>query len=131
MWSDYLSENRFLVSLYDEMPTLKNVQITQFRNSCSGNRVELVFDMPIYAQNPPKKWEEYKCNAVIVEIDFAALKTLDFKLNCTNYIGDIDIFLDENELVNLRIKGDIDVSLSAEYAFIQKVEGYCLSETEQ
>lgn len=126
MWSDYLKKNMFLLSLYDEMPILKNVRITQFRVSCDGNRVELVFDMPKYATNPPKKWQEHICNAVIVQIDFGAIKSLDFNLKCTRYIGDIDIFLDENELINLRICGDIEVNLSAELAFVQKVEGYCL-----
>ena len=49
------------------MPILNNVRITQFRVSCDGNRVELVFDMPMYASNPPKKWEEHKCNTVLIK----------------------------------------------------------------
>ena len=127
MWSDCLNKNMFLVSLYDEMPLLKNVRITQFRVSCDGNRVELVFDMPVYAYNPPKKWQEHNCNVVIVQIDFGVIKKLDFNLESTRFIGDIDIYFDENELINLKIRGDIEVNLLAEIAFVQKVEGYCLS----
>ena len=127
MWSDYLQKNRFLISLYDNMPILNNVRITQFRVSCDGNRVELVFDMPIYANNQPRKWEEHKCDTVIVQIDFESIENLDFKLKCTNYIGDIDIYVDKNKKLNLNIRGDIEVNLLAELGFIQKVEGYCLS----
>ena len=82
--------------------------------------------MPSYATNQPKKWQEHKCNTVIVRIDFEVIKLLDFNLKSTRFIGDIDIFVDENELINLKITGDIEVNLLAEFAFIQKVEGYCL-----
>lgn len=127
MWLDFLDKNRFLLSLYNEIPDLKKVEILQFRIDCDRNNVELVFVMPRYGDNPPEKWKEKNCNLVLVEIDFVAIKNLKLKLNCSNYIGDIDIFVDEKGLVNLSIKGDIDVSLLAELGFIQKVEGYCLN----
>ncbi|MDE5778059.1 MAG: immunity 50 family protein [Lachnospiraceae bacterium] len=127
MWLDFLDKNRFLLSLYNEIPDLKKVEILQFRIDCDRNNVELVFVMPRYGDNPPEKWKEKNCNLVLVEIDFVAIKNLKFKLNCSNYIGDIDIFVDEKGLVNLSIKGDINVSLLAELGFIQKVEGYCLN----
>lgn len=127
MWLDFLDKNRFLLSLYNEIPDLKKVEILQFRIDCDRNNVELVFVMPRYGDNPPEKWKEKNCNLVLVEIDFVAIKNINFKLNCSNYIGDIYIFVDEKGLVNLSIKGDINVSLLAELGFIQKVEGYCLN----
>lgn len=126
MWSDYLSNNGFLISLYTQMPILKNVRIMQFRISCDKNNVELVFDMPVYADNPPEEWKKYKCNAVLVGIDFVSINTLDFKFKSENCIGNIDIFLDENELIHLKITGDINVNLLSERALIQKVEAYCI-----
>jgi Immunity protein 50 len=62
MWYEFIDKNRFLLNLYNSVPSLLNVDIQQLNISDIGDRVTLKFNMPYYADNPPKKWIDANYN---------------------------------------------------------------------
>ncbi|MBQ3422939.1 MAG: hypothetical protein IJH34_15080 [Romboutsia sp.] len=124
MWYDYLDNNKFLITLYESVPQLSNVQITKFAISDSGNRVTIAFKMPIYPNLPPKKWKGRNYNSAIVEIDFFAISKLNINANTNYYIGDIEINKIDNKLLAVKISGKIKSEFQAEAGLIQNIEGY-------
>ena len=71
MWHESLDKNVFISNLYNEIPELKNVRIAQIKIVDEGDRVTLVFDMPYFADKPPKKWIDAGYNTTIVYLDFS------------------------------------------------------------
>lgn len=126
MWYDCLDNNKFLLTLYESVPILVDVQITKLAISDSGNRITIAFKMPFYPDSPPKKWKERNYNSVIVEFDFFSISTLNINTNTNYYIGNIEIKRTESELIDITISGNIDVQFQAEAGLIQSVEGYIL-----
>ena len=54
MWYNYLDNNKFLLTLYESVPMLLDVQITKLNISDSGNRITIALKMPCYPDYPPK-----------------------------------------------------------------------------
>ncbi|MCX7920802.1 MAG: immunity 50 family protein [Clostridia bacterium] len=126
MWYNCLDNNKFLLTLYELVPELVDVQITKLAISDSGNRITIAFKMPIYPDFPPKKWKERDYNAVIMELDFFAISGLKISANTNYYTGKIQIKRAENQLVDIVISGNINAQFHAEAGLIQSVEGYIL-----
>lgn len=129
MWCDFLSRNYFLKSLYNEMPELKNVRIEEISIHEEGQMVTITFDMPYYADNPPKKWKELEDNVVLVSLDFFQLQEISITANSSYYRGDIDIYKDESELIVVKINGTVNALLKAECGLIQTVTTYLKEES--
>ncbi|MCB2355757.1 Imm50 family immunity protein [Clostridium estertheticum] len=125
MWYEYIDKNRFLLNLYNSIPSLIDVDIHQLNISDTGDRVTLKFNMPYYADNPPKKWVDSKYNTTVVELDFFCAKEISFKSTNGNYHGDIQICKDSDGLIHLDILGNMEVHLIAEACLMQAIDGYC------
>jgi len=124
MWCDFLERNNFLVSLYNELPELKDVRISEINIHDEGRIASISFDMPYYAERPPKKWQNLGDNTVSVRVDFSAVQEILLTSSSFDYKGDIEIFKDESELIIIRIIGTVNALLKAESGFIQSVTGY-------
>jgi hypothetical protein len=94
MWYEFIDKNRFLLNLYNSVPSLLNVDIQQLNISDTGDRVTLKFNMPYYADNPPKKWIDANYNATVVQLDFFCAKEINFKSSNGKYHGNIEICKD-------------------------------------
>ncbi|WP_353847555.1 Imm50 family immunity protein [Clostridium sp. CMCC3677] len=125
-WYDCLDNNKFLITLYNSVPMLGEVQITKLAISDSGNRITIAFKMPFYPESPPKKWKERNYNSAMLELDFFAISMLNINANTNYYIGNIEIKRTENQLIDITISGNINVQFQAESGLIQSVEGYIL-----
>lgn len=77
MWYESLERNNFLVSLYEKVPELKEVRISEINIHDEGRIVAVKFDMPYYAERPPKSgW-----NKVIILLLLELIFRLYTKLN--------------------------------------------------
>lgn len=123
MWYDNLDKNFFLKSLYDEIPDLKSVRIEKIELDRGGEDVSLVFDLPIYPTNIPKKWESRLNDTVSVEVDFNIINSFKLEINSGYMYGDIEIKL-EDDMIQVIISGNVNCSFKAEYAFIQRITSY-------
>ena len=123
MWYDNLDKNFFLKSLYDEIPDLKSVRIETIELDRGGEDVSLVFDLPTYPTNIPKKWESRLNDTVSVEVDFNIINSFKLEINSGYMYGDIEIKL-EDDMIQVIISGNVNCSFKAEYAFIQKITSY-------
>lgn len=85
--------------------------------------MSLVFDLPIYPTNIPKKWESRLNDTVSVEVDFNIINSFKLEINSGYMYGDIEIKL-EDDMIQVIISGNVNCSFKAEYAFIQKITSY-------
>ncbi|MFB5760804.1 Imm50 family immunity protein [Paenibacillus medicaginis] len=125
MWYEVLERNNFLVSLYERVPELKDVRIAEVNIHDEGRVVAVKFDMPYYAERPPKKWAELGDNAVAVRIDLSAIQEITLNSGSFDYNANIEIFKDEDDLIVVKITGTVNALIKAESGFIQSVTGYC------
>lgn len=123
MWYENLDKNFFLKSLYNQIPDLKSVRIEKIELDRGGEDVSLVFDLPIYPTNIPKKWESRLNDTVSVEVDFNIINSFKLEINSGYMYGDIEIEL-EDDMIQVIISGNVNCSYKAEYAFIQKITSY-------
>lgn len=124
MWCEVLERNNFLISLYNDLPELKNVRISEINIHDEGRIVAILFDMPNYAEKPPKKWRDLEDNTVCVRMDFSAVQEISLTCSSFDFKGDIEIFKDESELIVVRITGTVNALIKAESGFIQTVTSY-------
>ncbi|WP_255299180.1 Imm50 family immunity protein [Bacillus pseudomycoides] len=69
MWYSNLEGNRFISNLYNEAPSLLDVRIVAVKIEDEGKKISINFNMPKFADNPPKKWKDLNYNTVfIIEI---------------------------------------------------------------
>lgn len=123
MWYENLDKNFFLKSLYNQIPDLKSVRIEKIELDRGGEDVSLVFDLPIYPTNIPKKWESRLNDTVSVEVDFNIINSFKLEINSGYMYGDIEIEL-EDDMIQVIISGNVNCSYKAEYAFVQKITSY-------
>ena len=130
MWNKNLDRNNFLTTLYNNVPPLKNIRIAEINIFDEGQVVAISFDMPSFADYPPKKWLEKGYNSVAVRLDFSFIKKLDIKAGTNDYRADVEIYNDNiDNLIVVKITGTINALIKAELGFFQSVTGYCNSET--
>ena len=123
MWYEALENNFFLLNLYDDVPKLIDVRISELNIKDEGNRISLVFDMPNYVDNPPKKWTKLEYNTTIVQVDFFGIKKLNILSFVNSYRGNI-IIKKENNLIITQINGSTEININAEAGIIQSITGY-------
>lgn len=124
MWVNNLSRNTFMLNLYKEVPPLKDVRIQAIKIEDEGSIVSLNFDMPIFADSPPKKWLQLGDNTVFVELDFFCISGLTIKSYDKPYRGDICIKQDKKGMLEVGISGSLDANFKAESGMVQSVRGY-------
>ncbi len=115
--------------LYNEIPELINVRILNIKIDDEGDKISIAFVMPKYADNPPKKWELLNDNSILVELNFYDIKKLSFTSSNKKMLGDINIELTGQNLLQLTISGALDVKLEAGVGQIQSATGYIDSNT--
>ncbi|MDM5186430.1 Imm50 family immunity protein [Bacillus sp. DX4.1] len=124
MWYSDLEGNRFISNLYNEAPSLLDVRIVAVKIEDEGKKISINFNMPKFADNPPKKWKDLNYNTVFVQLDFFDIQELTLKSSNDKYRGDINIELDKNGKFNINISGSVCMNLKADYGIIQSVSGY-------
>jgi len=125
MWYDILSDNVFIKKLYNKVPELTDVRIFEMNIQNEGNKISITFDLPYYADYPPQKWINLKHNTVIVRVDFFLIHELNMQASSYDFFrGNIEMFLDENKLVNVKISGSLKANFIANSGLIQYVKAY-------
>ncbi|SMD18033.1 Imm50 family immunity protein [Sporomusa malonica] len=125
MWHESLEKSTFITNLYTEVPQLVDVRISQIKIHDEGDRVSLIFDMPYFADKPPKKWVALGHNTVIVHLDFFGIKEIMITSNNNKYRGSIDLINDIDGTVLIKVTGTIEARIKAGVGMIQSIEGYC------
>ncbi|MGG3890090.1 Imm50 family immunity protein [Metabacillus fastidiosus] len=124
MWYEYFTDNKFMSMLYTNVPTLKNLRIEKIEISREGDRLTVGFDLPFFADKPPKKWVERKYTTTFVELDFFGIQEVSIKARSNTYRGDIDICKDEQtNFLIVNITGTVEAKIIAGSGLIQ-VSGY-------
>ena len=86
-----------------------------------GEEVSIIFELPIYPNNPPAKWND--CNTVSVEISFSVISGFELALKEGYMHGNIDISSQDGNL-KINILGNLKCSFVAETAVIQRFSAY-------
>lgn len=121
MWYDKLIQNNSLKQLYKDVPALTNVEINKISLKRDGEEVSIIFELPVYPDNPPVKWNG--CNTVSVEILFSIISEFELELKESYMHGDIDIFSQDGNL-RINISGNLKCSFISETAVIQRFSAY-------
>ncbi|HDR8172607.1 TPA: hypothetical protein QC096_003841 [Bacillus thuringiensis] len=124
MWYSNLEGSRFISNLYNEAPSLSDVRIVAVKIEDEGKKISVNFNIPKFADNPPKKWKDLNYNTVFVQLDFFDIQELTLKSSNNKYRGDINIELDKDGKFNINILGSVCMNLKADYGIIQSVSGY-------
>jgi len=123
MWHKHLGNNYFISQLYDEVPELINTRILNIEIEDEGERLTVLFMMPKYADNPPKKWRLSPYNRVIVKLGFYDIEELSLTYNSKEFLsGDIKIE-SKNNRVDVNISGTLNLWFKAHGGVIQSVKG--------
>src|SRR5690625_657182 len=130
MWHKHLDNNYFISKLYDEVPEIINTEIINIQINHEGDKLTILFMMPKYADNPPKKWR-LSNNTIIVELDFSEIEELSLTYNSKEFLsGDIKIESNDNGLLDVSISGTVDLNFRADIVVIQSVEGIIVGNLE-
>ena len=121
MWYDKLIQNNSLKQLYKDVPALTDVEINQISLKSNGEEVSIIFELPIYPDNPPAKWNG--CNTVSVEISFFVISRFELELKEDYMHGNIEISSKDGNL-KINISGNLKCSFVAETAVIQRFSAY-------
>ena len=124
MWYEALNDNFFIKKLYKQVPELIDVNIYNIRTHDEGNRISIVFDLPYYADYPPKKWIDAQYKKIIVQVDFCAIQNLYIEFAKCFFLGNIEMAKDSNELITIDITGSVKANIIAEAGRIQFVKAY-------
>ncbi|WP_041964384.1 Imm50 family immunity protein [Mesobacillus selenatarsenatis] len=125
MWYEHFTDNKFISMIYTKVPTLKNLRIEKIEISREGDRLTVGFDLPFFADKPPKKWIEGRYTTTFVELDFFDIQEVSIKASSNTYRGDIDICKDEQtDLLIVNITGTVEAKIIAGSGIIQTVNGY-------
>jgi len=124
MWFEILDGNRFIINLYVKVPELKNVRIEGIKIHNEGRKVTIEFDMPFYAEIPPKRWMNLGFNSILVEVNFFDIHEINLQSIESKYRADIKIYKDEIDLINMKISGSLNAFIKADTGIIQSVRGY-------
>ena len=98
MWYDGIDRNTFIKQIYTKVPELLNVRIDAISLKRDGTEVSVVFDMPVYPDNPPEKWNGN--NTVSIEISFFVISEFKLEMKDRYMYGNIDIFSHESKIKN-------------------------------
>lgn len=124
MWYEIIENNFFIKKLYKKVPELKNVNISEINITNEGNKISIICDLPYYADYPPQKWIDSKHNTVIVEIDFFLIHEINIQARKFDFFkGNIDMLVDKNNLINVKISGSPTANFVANSGLIQSVTG--------
>ncbi len=124
IWYDCLEEEYFLGSIYDVMPELTDVRINKLELDSQMRDVNIIFEMPRYCDKEPLKWQEGKFNTIVVNLHCCVIRGLMVSLDETKHTNCIDIKrVNENQL-QVKSKGNINMEFDAEVVMIAKVSGY-------
>ena len=121
MWYDKIDRINFIKQIYTEIPDLINVKIHHIALKREGEEVSIIFDMPLYPDNPPTKWNGN--NTVSVELSCFVISEFKLEMKDKYKNGNINIYNHEDK-IQIIIDGTISCSLVAEVVFIQKVTAY-------
>ena len=121
MWYDKLIQNNSLKQLYIDVPALTDVEINQISLKRDGAEVSIIFELPVYPDNPPAKWND--CNTVSVEISFFVISGFELELKEGYMHGGIDISSQDGNL-KINISGNLKCSFIADTAVIQRFSAY-------
>ncbi|WP_141770381.1 hypothetical protein [Bacillus sp. MUM 116] len=53
MWNEHFSKDKFISTIYSNVPSLKNVRIEKIEISSEGDKITIGFDLPIFPDKPP------------------------------------------------------------------------------
>lgn len=125
MWYEHFTDKKFLSMIYINIPPLHDVRIERIEISCEGDRISIGFDMPYYADNPPKKWVEKGYTTTFVESDFFDIQEISLISNKNTYRGNIDIEQDDDRSIFIiKISGSVEAEIKAASCIIQSVSGF-------
>ena len=69
MWHEYLDNNIFIRMIYKNVPELEKIDIYEVVVSHNGPLIKIGFDLPRFADFPPKKWDPTH-NTVRMTLEF-------------------------------------------------------------
>ncbi len=126
MWKEIAKKDKFLQSLYYEIPCLNNILIYDFNINRLYNDINIRFSLPLFADKPPKKWVQNEFNTVMIELKFCVIKDLEIKCDGgVNTFCNIDIQEETDGLYMINLSGDIVSNFKAEECMVLRANGYC------
>jgi len=122
MWYSNLAKFEKLECIYDDVPELNNICIHSIDVISNENKISIMFEMPSLPRKMPAKWEKSNCNTILCQLDFWDVEFCTFRIN--SMFGKSDIMIEYDELLKIKIKGNIIATFQAQYGMIQKLNAY-------
>jgi len=91
IWYDFLEEEKFLYSIYSNLPELNNVRINKIEFDNNINNINIIFEMPFYCDKEPIKWKKQNYNVTVVNLSCCNVKGIILSDYNANYMGSISI----------------------------------------
>lgn len=122
-WIDLTRNPKSITHLYNVVPELKQVEVSQISLNPDGPMLKINIDLPIYADHVPQRWGTHP-NTVCAEIDFWCIDNLIINGFTRMPILNFQ-FERENEYIAVVASGEkCSINFTCNDIFIQRVTGY-------
>jgi len=122
MWFEHLEDPRPYLNMYKEIPPLVDVRILSITFGEGRHGITITFNTPTYPDFPLDKWEG--CDIASMTIDFYGIRDLQISTTGHKYRGDITIEKNAEGLLEVEIKGSLNLRLVAEFGVISNMGAY-------
>ncbi|WP_228989499.1 Imm50 family immunity protein [Streptomyces sp. DH8] len=123
-WTELLNNPEGINATYQRNPPdLRGVRIHEVSLQVEGPTLKLRFDLPVYPDNPPKKWLAQKCNTVQVELSFGGLKSISLSGFGSEISADVSLTGEGGVNVMVTSPG-FHLQADATTVFVSKLSAY-------
>ncbi|MFE3541953.1 Imm50 family immunity protein [Nocardia sp. NPDC059177] len=127
-WVDLLNNARGMYAIFrDDVPSLQAVTIHSVGMHRDGPTLKLVFDLPDFPTDPPKKWRGYK--VIRIELWFTGVNSAVIALDTVTKLVDLNIsrvIANNQESIRLvaTLANTIKIETVASGAQLQRISAY-------
>ena len=119
-WAELAENPKALTSLFDEVPSLSNVEILSIKMDRDGPTVDLVVAVKEYPGSPPLRWRTNREHAVAINLQLMALESFRIEGWSTENHGEITVFRNGEGKLELFAKG-VDFQVRSTFGFLRIV----------
>ena len=123
-WLNAVSNPESVATLYDDVPELLDVVLSEFHADLTGTIRLAILNLP-FPKFPPERWQRDGKNAVILRLDVFGVNSLALLAWCVEQTVSVNIARLSEHLVRLTVDAKERVlELECNSISIARVEGY-------
>ncbi|MBF0819879.1 Imm50 family immunity protein [Streptococcus acidominimus] len=123
MWYDNIENTQFLLTLYNDIPKLENIEIIEIKTWSRGQRIDLIFDIASAVDIVPPKWKLQGYTHARLRMTFFNVRESNIVITGDNLKVDADIKEDKYIYFN-GSNFSTNISIIADSVYLQSIEGF-------